>query len=235
VIQCAKIVVVNTTGQDNCRRPDALRRKGFAAGTTFGVSVNGRLLRPGMTQATFSLLADLDDYRNELQGRLGLVVDLRVFCRIASRHREFGPRINVEIRRMRGADVSEQQAAEILTGMLWPQSVELRMNWQQPRHPFRPSMLTERELVRFLFFSKEEVSIPISRSTWRAEVSGALIEHGTAVLTAPESRSGDLSSTLLALAVEPIDVGWMQLYAAVERIELRSGELRATILLRKLV
>ena len=211
-----------------------LRRSGHAVGRTFGVSANARLLRSGMRQSTWSLLADLDQHRMVLQARLGVVVDLRVFCRIAVVNPQYGTRLRTELMRMRGAPVRGGEDAQILSGMLWPQPVELRATRRPAWHPYRAVGPTEPGLMRALLVDSGSVTLDVADAHWRDQMAQALNRHGIARLSARDVDRATLGDAITWFASTPIDVGWLHLHAAVERIEASEGRVTAVFELREL-
>ena len=211
-----------------------LRERGCFVGRTFGIAANARVLRPGMRRQMIALLADLHEYRLRIQERLGVIIDLRTFSRIAVDHEEYGERLRLELRQVRHSDVSAGEIAQILTGMLWPQPVELRAQWGESWHPYRNVGPTERELVRLLLTPGEQPAISLSDADWRAKVEQSLRVDGIATVTADQDKRQDLSDALVSFTVQPIDTDWLQLYASVERVTVISGQLRATLHMREL-
>lgn len=212
-----------------------LRRAGHAVGRTFGVSANARLLRPGMQRSTWRLLADLDEYRSALQARLGVIVDLRVFSRIAVVHHRYGTGVRAELTRLRGGmTASDGASAQILSGILWPQPVELRGARRPTWHPYRTIGATEPGLMRALLVEHGAVAVDVQEARWQARVAELLCQHGSARLSADEADRAALSDAIAWLSTAPIDVGWMHLHAAVERIEASDGRVTAVFELREI-
>ena len=215
------------------RVAEVLQAHGFAAGSTFGVSANARLFRPGMGRELWSLLADLDEERVRLQHRTGVIVDLRVFCTIAEADPVFGPRLERALARVRPGRLRGGEAAQLLAGMLWPQAAEIRAAERGTWNPFREGKATERELVRAVLARPQSAIVDVMRHDWQRGVADALTKNGVAHLVADATGRQTLAHALLTLAVEPIDAGWLLLYAAVERIERREDRWTAVLYLRE--
>jgi hypothetical protein len=187
-----------------------------------------------MTPQALVLIADLDDYRLALQSQFRIAIDLRVFCQIAAVHPQFGPRLASELGSMRGIGVDEGEAAQLLGGILWPQALEVRSGWQQLYHPFRKVGPTERQLTQLLFAPSTTKVILLDDSDWRTQIAEALKNDGMARLSGSVDDKPSFVTALMEFTVEPIDVGWLLLYAAIEGIELRETSLSALLYLREL-
>lgn len=214
---------------------DSLRRSGHAVGRAFGVSANARLLRPGMQVSTWRLLVELDDYRLDLQARQGFIVDLRVFCRIAAVHPRYGTALHDELARLRGGiPVGEGESAQILSGMLWPQPVELRAAYRPGWHPYRGIGVIESGLLRALLDNEGPATVDVCDPQWKTRIAEHLSRQGSARLSASDADREKLSEAITLLASVPIDTGWLHLYAAVERIESSEGRLTVLFELREI-
>lgn len=234
---------INCTGTVNhAQRADALdrvaamlRARGNAVGHAFGVSANVRLLRPGMGPETWNLLAQLCDHRVTLQARLGVLIDLRVFCRIASVHPHLGPAIRAELTRLRGGfPTDEGEAAQILSGILWPQASELRSARKPAWHPYRIVGPVEPGLLRALVEENQHSIVDVAAPDWQEQVVRVLSQHGSVQVSCIDANRAMLSDAIASLATTPIDLGWMQVYAAIERLDASAGLLVATLELREL-
>lgn len=214
---------------------DTLRRSGHAVGRTFGVSANSRLLRPGMQVSTWRLLVELDDYRIGLQARQGFIVDLRVFCRIAVVHPQYGTAVRSELARLRGGiPVGDGESAQILSGILWPQPAELRAAHRPSWHPYRDIGVIETGLLRALLDNEEPATVDVCDPQWKTRIAEYLSQQGSARLSAFDADREKLSDAITSLASVPIDTGWLHLYAAVERIESAEGRLTVLFELREI-
>jgi hypothetical protein len=212
-----------------------LRHGGHAVGRTFGVNANARLLRPGMRRSTWELLAELDEHRVGLQARLGVIVDLRVFCRIAAVHPRHGPAVRAELSRLRGGvPASEGASAQILSGILWPQPVELRAARRPSWHPYRTIGAIEAGLLRSLLVEKGAAPIDVRDTDWRERLAELLRQQGSARLSASDADRALLSDAIAWLSTTPVDVGWLHLHAAVERIEASEGRVTVALELREI-
>lgn len=223
------------TERDELRRKlfSVLSERGYIVGRTFSASANARLFRPGMRRTFFALLADLDDYRHRLQNRLGIQIDLRIFCRIAAMHQRFGSLLREEFKAIRGSDLPPGEAAQLLEGILWPQSSEIRVGSLSSYHPFRQGGAQEPGLVRAIFFSKSAAFVSVSDSDWFDRVAEMLANEGVARLTISRCQQAELRKAITRVIASPIDVGWMQLYAAIERIEGDAENTTAVLVIRE--
>lgn len=211
-----------------------MRLAGQAVGRTFAVGANARLLRPGMGPTTWSLLWRLHDHRSALQARLGVIVDLRAFCRIAIVHPTLGSEVRGEMLRLRGGRTpSDGEAAQILSGMLWPQAAELRCGRRPTWHPFRDLGDVEPGLLRSLLDFGAMTTIDVANEGWQEILIESLSKNGVARISVEEAKRTKLSDALAWIATMPIDLGWVQVYGAIERIELSGGRVFVQLALRE--
>lgn len=212
---------------------ETLTQRGHTLGRAFAASANHRLLRPNVSRELFALLSNLDDFRGELQQKLGVLIDLRVFCRVAEADPRFGEALRHEFGRLRGAPLADGEAAQLLSGVLWPQAAELRGGRAPAYHPFRRGGTLDPGLVRTLLLREDSVRVELSDPDWMMKVRRPLSEHGVARLATPKGNLVALRNAILQLTTEPLEVGWLHLFAALERLEANGTEYVAVFMLRE--
>jgi hypothetical protein len=168
-----------------------------------------------------------------LQRKLGVLIDLRVFCRVAEADLRFGERLRHEFGRLRGVPLADGEAAQLLSGVLWPQPAELRGGRQAAYHPFRRVRTIDPGLVRALMLHDVSIRVELSDANWIAKVRQPLAEYGVARLATAKHNLLELRNALLTLTTERLEVGWLHLFAAVERIEMNGSEYVAVLMLRE--
>jgi hypothetical protein len=77
--------------------------------------------------------------------------------------------------------------------------------------------------------------VDLADEDWKARLEDALERFGAVKLVADSSRSADFRASLVVLLVTPVDVGFLQFFPAVDRIERLEGKVSATLVLREQV
>jgi hypothetical protein len=70
---------------------------------------------------------------------------------------------------------------------------------------------------------------------WQAQLNVAFERQGTCRLSAPATSSGELRKALVRLIATPVDVGYLQFFPLVERVERLDSKILATLSLRERV
>lgn len=233
VLECCRQVSHAERYASLMRLMSVLAQRGHTVGRAFAASANHRLLRPNVSREFFALLCNLDDFRADLQRKLGVLIDLRVFCRVAEADLRFGERLRHEFGRLRGVPLADGEAAQLLSGVLWPQPAELRGGRPPAYHPFRRVGTIDPGLVRALMLRDVSIRVELSDANWIAKVRQPLAEYGVARLATAKENLLELRNALLTLTTERLEVGWLHLFAAVERIEMNGSEYVAVLMLRE--
>ncbi|SEH06422.1 protein DpdJ [Candidatus Venteria ishoeyi] len=193
------------------------------------VALNARLLRPGMTSCHDHLLRDLLHFRSHLENHLGIAIDLRVFCYLAAVHPDFAQRIGDLLLQHQVMEVTER--VQVLSGILWPHSHELRQRSLESYNPFRQSHTTDPLLVKELLLQHRVPSVALADADWSAQVHAHLADIGVCRLWTTQSQ--DLHPALARLLVEPVNVAYLQLYPSVERFEQDAQSAAVVLSLRE--
>ncbi len=206
-----------------------LSASGLHLGHAASVALNTRLLRPGMSARHDHLLRDLLHFRTQLENTLGLAIDLRVFCYLAAVHPDFAQRISELLAQHQVREVTER--VQVLSGILWPHSHELRQRSLESYNPFRQSATTDPLLVKELLLEQRIPSVALADTDWSAQVHTHLAEIGVCRLWARNSQ--DLHPALARLLAEPVNVDYLQLYPSVERFEQDAQSVALVLSLRE--
>lgn len=219
---------------------DLLRARGVSPGHAFLASLNQRLLRPELVGRAYELLGSLVWFWDELEQRHDVALDLRVFASIAVHAPRIAPGITGDdvrgfLDRQAGAAMTVAEQVAALTGLLWPRPHELRRQSLGSWSPFRAPGFTDPALVRQLLLRDRVPEILLSDASWERRLDAALSRAGVARLVAGGDELGELQHALLARIAEPIDVGFLQLYPAVEQLRRDSDRYVATFTLPGIV
>jgi hypothetical protein len=178
--------------------------------TTHGVisALNARILRPGSGPETDKLLGHLLKAWVDIEGRLGIEVDLRQFASWVVD----SPRVLEMMNRLPGARGHERPwRVSIVTGLLWPRGTVLRARALDASHRFATHPPADWELVRDALGPQAPV-IEMAASDWTLQLDEALLQNGAATLHATGSNAVGLKRALLGCLARPIDAGYLFLF-----------------------
>jgi hypothetical protein len=122
-----------------------------------------------------------------------------------------------------------------VTNLLWPRAGEVRLRSLRSYNPYRGTKTTDPALVRSLLMSVAVTEVYLADDDWNARLENALERYGTVKLVADSSRSADLRAALVMILVTPVDVGFLQFFPAVDRVERLEGKVSAMLVLREQV
>ena len=182
---------------------------GLACDHSIVAALSTRLLRPGSAQALEGLVSDLLTLWDQLEARLGVDVELRVFAYVAAS--------NAELRnRLRGLAFGHagQPGWEIgqIVGLLWSRGYRLRSSALQTYSPFRKYEPTDRLLFTEVIKPADSV-VDGSQADWRAAVDSRLRTSARATIRV--LTDGAATAVVRALLVEPTSVDVLELYPRV--------------------
>lgn len=213
----------------------ALSARGVELSHGLSVSLNARLLRPGSTRKVDHLLAGLTRHWEVLEQRFSVAIGLREFCCIALKIP--GPRdeIKATLGELLGATPQDADIIAVLSGLLWPKGIEIRQRALQSYNPFRQRRLTDPALIRHLLLDPNLVAIRLveAEEDWYPQFARAIAEHGIVQLAAPRGADGHLRNAIVRVVSSAVDVGFLQFFPYVERIEKDEQEMRVVFSIRE--
>jgi hypothetical protein len=212
-----------------------LSARGVELSHGLSVSLNARLLRPGSTRAIDHLLAGLTRHWEALEQRFGVAVGLREFCCIALNIPGLRSEILAALGELLGAAPQNAEIIAVLSGLLWPKGVEIRQRTLQSYNPFRQRRLTDPALIRHLLLDPNLAMVRLAdaEEDWYPQFAHAIAEHGIVQLAAPRSSDGRLRSAIVRIVSSAVDVGFLQFFPYVERIEKDENEMRIVFTIRE--
>lgn len=223
--------------QHRDRLYQAFAKCGIDVSHALSASLNARLLRAGADAQTDQLLHSLIDEWDRLEEQFGIAIGLREFSYLAIRLPGTRERLRKLVSQTTGASVSEGGLLQVLCGLLWPRGIEIRQRALQSYNPFRERRLTDPALVRCLLLSPRTANVSIAESDWHATLAGRLAEDGIACLVADrkgdELHSTEIRSAVIKIVSTPVDVGFLQFFPTVDRIDRDTISTKVTFVLRE--
>ena len=191
----------------------SLRTSLFAAGLACDHAIisalSTRLLRPGSNESVDLLVADLLVKWDEIESRLGIDVELRVFAYVALADPDLKQRLLAVAHGHEG-----QQGWEIgqVVGLLWSRGYRLRSSALQTYSPFRKYEPTERLLFRGLIEANNSI-IDAQDANWRDSVDELLRRNATATLRVKNDMHA--ANAIREFMTIPTDVDVLQFHPRV--------------------
>lgn len=197
-----------------------LHRRGMLISHPVLAAINARIVRPNSSNETDRRLQGLIRRWEELEKRLGVEIDARVFALVASEHEDLESTLNmtgeVEPRNLR------QWRFNTIYGLLWPRGSASRRIGLAISNPFAALALPERDLVRGCL---EPLPPPISidSTEWKDQALERLAANGLAILRCSAGSASQMRQALIAFMAEPVEVGFLLLYPKVRHIRREVG------------
>lgn len=212
---------------------EAVLRHGVTVGHALGVSLNARILRPGLSPEWDKLLRDLLTSWEKLEAKHKLSIGLREFSYVAINLPGFRERL----RKLTGASLpvgSDTEFIQVLGSILWPRGLEIRQRALQSYNPFRIRKATDPALVRHILLGRNVPSVSINGDgDWKPQFVSLISEFSTVQLNCNLESGSQLRAAIVEALATPIDVGYLQFFPVVERFERTEAELRVTLSLRE--
>lgn len=201
----------------------------------FSVSLNARLLRPGSTGAVDHLLVKLTRHWEALEQRFGVAIGLREFCCLALQDRDLRGEIVKALGNLSGAAPQDADLIAVLSGLLWPKGIEIRQRTLQSYNPFRARRLSDPALIRHLLLNPNLplVQLPSEGDDWYAQFAQVIAERGIVQLAAPRSADRRLRAAIVRIVSSAVDVGFLQFFPYLERVEKDEHEIRVVFTIRE--
>ena len=122
----------------------------------------------------------------------------------------------------------------ILQTLLWSRDHEIRQHLLQSYNPFRVRGTTDPALVRHLLFSRSSQIVDIS-DDWKTKLNQSLQSTGSVQLTTSVQNSRALSIEIVPLCTTPVNVGVLQFYPIVDRVDRHDDQILVRLTLRDFV
>ncbi len=210
-----------------------LSARGLELGHSLSVSLNSRLLTNTNDTGLDELLRDLLASWRALENRLGVSVSVREIAYVFALDPAYRPRI-AALAGLTGA-ISAREAAQILANLLWPRGAEISQRALQSFNPYAKRRRSTHPRLARAIVNRVWRRISVLNEAWKRSLEEALALDATAVLYAPADELGRLRAALLEAALTPVNVGYLQFFPRVERIERIAGGFSATLVLQEQV
>lgn len=164
----------------------ALFKTGLACDHAMISALSTRVLRPGSGQALEALVADLIRRWDDMESRLGIDIELRVFAFVAASDPDVRRRIQAAAQghvRDPGWEIGQ------IVGLLWSRGYRVRSAALQVYSPFRNFEPTERLLFAHVIRPPDAV-VDGTAQAWRHEADSLLREAATTTVRAPTEAVG---------------------------------------------
>lgn len=193
-----------------------LSEYGMSMSHTFKVALNTRLLKEGVDNNFFNFIYEIIKWRDSLEEKKGIVIDLRLLCFLISKKEIFRDRISqLQI-------VQSNQTTNIvnfLTNILWPRSFEARWQVLQSYSPFKQNEFTDPKLVKFYTLEEKIQYVNMLDEDWNKQTLKLLAKHGVCKLKSSTTNEKELRGHLVRLLTKPVDVDFLQLFIVIVGIE----------------
>ncbi|MFC2034892.1 protein DpdJ [Chloroflexota bacterium] len=197
-------------------------------------ALNSRIIRPGSSSMTDTLLQKILQYWFEEERRLGLEIDARVFCYLASSGAEYGEEIRQIMQNVGGIAEGSLSSFAILYSILWPRGSIIRERALESYNLYCTLPIADPKLIRDELIRKEE-TIPIEDPNWLNKTQAKLKEMGTASLRGDTNQRENLNQAILEFISQPIEVDYLHLYPYVSRVQINLNTITITLYLREAV
>jgi ATP-dependent helicase Lhr and Lhr-like helicase len=200
-----------------------LGREGLDTRHAVIAALNARVLRPGTSVATDTALRALTQDWSQLEHRLGVEIETRVFAYVCRRR----PDLEQAIPDASGAG-ADWTYGQVL-GVLWPHGWRVRSGALSFYNEFAASAPSDAERLREVVPPRVGV-IDIGGDWWEQAVA-VLTRDGLCELSCEAERAGELAEAIAVFGRRAIDTGGLLLHGYLERLDRRDGSLRASIAL----
>jgi DEAD/DEAH box helicase/Helicase conserved C-terminal domain len=212
------------------------QRGGIDLGHALSVSLNNRLLRSGSGQHLDRLLLDLQTRWDTLEKGFGLSIGLREFAYICSKDSNLSASVRTFLSAtLPAAAIGYVTVLAAVTSLLWPRADEVRQRALQSYNPYRQGRSTDPAVVRHLLLRRSIATIELNDPEWRAQLGAAFEAQGACRLAASASESAALRQAVIRSVATPVDVGVLQFFPVVERVERAESRILVSLTLREQV
>lgn len=199
-----------------------LRQREFALTHTFVAALASRVLRAGTSDQSDRLLYDLLVRWRDLESRLGLEIDGRMFAWLTSDDDSVGHLLAT----VAGATLNSRgERFAAIAGLLWPRGSEVWGQRMRVRNPYLDVGVPDRELALALLPAGPE-PIRLTDSTTSERIRTALLTDGTAVIAADPAAA---RNAVLQFTAEPIDTGLVLTYPRIRSASRANGSVVITL------
>ncbi len=194
-------------------------------------AINTRILRAGSSPQSDTLIRTMIQMWKQEEERLGVEIDARVFAYVGSTSHHLDHAL-AHIGQAQLDDLNWR--FQVIYGLLWPRGSLVRSQGLSTYNPFAPLPDPDREILKDILIIDDNV-IMLEDQNWRDKVVGALAQFGTARIYAPVSKREDLKKNIQDLMVEPMEIGFLNLYPRIESLQRDKDGYYATLDIREAI
>ncbi|MBD2525623.1 protein DpdJ [Nostoc sp. FACHB-133] len=216
--------------QASDRLRKVLSSKGILVTHPVMTAINARVLRPGSTSETDKLLLDLIRLWHQEEARLGIEIDARVFAYVASNDDQ----LDQALLHLGLMQPNPYWRFQVIYGLLWARGNIIRSRALSSYNPFVVIADADREILLDILQVGDR-TVWLNEPNWREQVEEAFKQGASVSLIAPPDARGDLKSAILSLAVEPMELGFLQVYPLVEGVQRYPGGFGVRLRVRETV
>jgi hypothetical protein len=182
------------------------------------------------------LLLGLQTHWDSLEQRSGLSIGLREFAYVCSKDANLSATVRSFLSAtLPAAAIGHVTVLAAITSLLWPRSDEVRHRALQSFNPYRQVRCTDPAVVRHLLLNRSTATIELADPDWRTQLDTAFETQGACRLAASADAAAALRSAIVLLVATPVDVGVLQFFPVVERVERADGRMLVSLTLREQV
>lgn len=203
-----------------------LAARGFILHHAFISALSTRVIRPGSTTASDTLLLRLSEDWIIEEHRLGVELDGRSIAYRWSREDQVDQVLTSAGIPLPDTTQRLSWRFNAIYGLLWRRGREVRRIGLEPYNPFSDLAPAERLLVS-AYLTPTHAPIPIEEPGWRETALARLASSGVATLRARLACCQELADAIQFFVVNPVESGYLSVYARV--VAYRLIEERAEI------
>jgi hypothetical protein len=210
------------------------KRGGVEFSHVLVVALNNRLLRAGASASFDRLLLELHEHWDQLEQQFEMAIGLSEFAYVCSSSAHWRGRIRSYLEGAVSSEVATTVSiVSTVTAILWPRESAIRGASLQSYNPYREARCTDPAIVRHFLVGDELVIVEFSSPDWREQLYSAFADRGACRLAVESNEASKLRTALVRLSATPIDVGVLQFFPAVVRIERVGNRILADLTLRE--
>ncbi|RKH18569.1 DEAD/DEAH box helicase [Corallococcus sp. CA047B] len=202
-----------------------LSDRGFLVNQQFVAALFARLLRPGSSPAMDAMLARLLGAWDAAEARLGVELAPQIVALWESKNEALDSTLT------RAGEVPGGERRgwrySTLLGLLWPRGSGVRAESLKTSNPYTSLPTSDRLLIEVLL-PQQDIEVRLEETDWLTILTDRLITHGHARLSAPETDLRELREAMLAMLIEPLDIGALLVHPRVRGTRRQSGRVAVT-------
>ena len=210
-----------------------LARHGIPVDRSVAVALSQRLMRPGADASFDALIAETDEWRNDLEARLGFALDLRLMTLVLGEVPSLKSKLMSVLSRLRGEQPSAPQLAATMAGVLWPSPAEVRRHVLEVYSPFGGAAHPDPRPLRNLIAS----SVPRVRVGCPGAEDAATAALGSQGVVELIEETGDALALITAvqgLLTLPVTLDFLRLHPSIAGIRGEGDAIVARLEVREL-